>query len=210
VALETANDPLLAAVVFRDFFRCFGNFKNIARTDHRDLEREVRGSSVAETVLGQLDQMEDDFPSAGEYSRSDFFWWSFRRKVRSGNEDVACVAVKIMAVQLKQNAVVAALDDALRTWKPVTEMSRIIMSYLLSEFVQMYSFPRIPGMPKRTAGLDAIEAPDIRRIFADFFREERMAESCTAQLKKTKHRVVSSSLPELMELDDLSSLLSIP
>jgi hypothetical protein len=75
----------------------------------------------------------------------------------------------------------------------------------------MYSFPRLTGAPDPNAAFAAIKSGELRRSFADFFREERAA-GLVIQVGKssTKHRVVASSLPELIELEDLSSLLSIP
>jgi hypothetical protein len=62
--------------------------------------------------------MEDNFASAGQYSRSDFFWWSLKKKMaRVGSDDIA-------------NAVVAGLDEALKNWRPNSERGRIVVSYL--------------------------------------------------------------------------------
>jgi hypothetical protein len=207
VVLERGKIPMRATTVFRDFFRSFGNFRNIGRTDHRDLEREVRESSIAETVLGQLDQMEDDFPSAGEFSRTDFFWWTFGRKIaRQTGEDAATIAVKTMALQLKQNAVVSALDDALRTWKSETDLWRFVMTFVLSQFVQAYSFPRIPSVLDPAATLAMIEPAELRRSLTDFFREEKAA---VVPAKPKKESLRASSLPDPIELEDLSSLFSM-
>jgi hypothetical protein len=153
--------------------------------------------------------MEDDFPSAGPFSRTDFFWAALTRKATRPGDDVAARAVRTLDAQLKQNAVVSAIADALRTWAADDPHAHGVIAGLLAEFVSAYSFPKIPGAA--TATIAEIADGDVRRAIAEFFRDEREAMAAAGTRPKGEERIraVASSLPELMELEDLSSLLSI-
>lgn len=74
MVIETARDPLIAARTVHAFFQFFGPFLVYEQRHGNGLENALMSTPVAETVLGQLDQMVEDYRSAGRVSRTDLFW----------------------------------------------------------------------------------------------------------------------------------------
>jgi len=211
-AVSSAGDALRAAAVFAAFFKCAGASPDIERCSCDELQRLLHGSAIAETVLGQLDQMEDDFPSAGKISRTNFFWWSLRKRMESrGPEKLERAAVKIMERQLHQNAVVATLAKALVIWRaqsaPPEDWAAVI-AYLLAEEIEMHSFPRIEGLQDANRSFAQIRSAELRRQFMDFFREERRQPPIQVQRPPPARRRPAppppQAIPEMMEFDEFS------
>jgi hypothetical protein len=170
--MQRRGDEIEAAIVIREFFNCVRSRIRVEKCDCRELETALRGSPICETVLGQLDQMDDDFPSAGVISRRDFFWWALHKKMEGRSPEMLDkVAVKIMEHQLQQNAVVTALGKALESWRAAEAPSSQwldIIQYLIGVEVEMHSLPRVAGFPDAKDRYDRVMSLDKRKDLADF------------------------------------------
>jgi hypothetical protein len=195
--IQHRGDESEAAIVIRDFFNCVRSRIRVEKCDCWELEMVMRGSLICETVLGQLDQMDVDFPSAGVVSRCHFFWWALQKKMEGrGPEKMEKVAVKIMGHQLQHNTMVTELDAWRAVDDPTSQWFHVIQ-HLIAEEIEMQSLPRVPGVPDAREGYGRIVSLEVRKDLEDFM-------SFTDGKRKQQGAPRKKALPEMLDFDEFS------
>jgi hypothetical protein len=202
---ESEQDPITVARVFREFF---GGRRRVERCDFQELRKDLTDLGILDTIAGQLDQMEEDLPSAGEFSRREYFWLALAAAARD-RDRLGQTALKILEEQTAQDAMVQAVDETLREWREaVPEQLFNMVAFVAAQFAAMLSFPRIPIVPDSMRALARIDDLGVRERLLSFFREERrMMEAEPKRRPERKPRAASSPPPDDLGLD-LASIIS--
>jgi hypothetical protein len=212
--IEKLGDPMTAARTIHEFVQFFGPFLTSEFADSGDLAKAVRSTVIGETLFGQLDQMAEDFPSAGEVSRNDFYWRLLKRKMAAKPErQLEKTALRVMEQQLMQNAAVAAIDEGVKLWLKshiVEESWQNLVEYIVAKELELYSLPGIVGMKGSAAIVAKIGRMELKRQLTEFYRvAKNVLETNMATIRPAGIRpILSSSLPDRLDLDELASLQS--
>jgi hypothetical protein len=210
--LERAADPLVAARTIHAFFQFFGPFLLYEPANRNGLTDKLLNSTISETIFGQLDQMSEDYPSAGQVSRADYFWRLLRRRMEQpGERQIEKVALKVMDEQLRQNAVSAAIEEALKQWSnshPVDPTWLNMVCLIVAKEIELYSFPVVRSIGKVETLLSYVKDMEWKNRLNNFYATARkMLEMSANPVKTVKEKtVVGSSLPNRLDLDSLVSL----
>jgi hypothetical protein len=202
---EGERDPVAVARTFREFF---GGRRRVERCDCRELRKDLEDIGILDTIAGQIDQMEEDLPSAGEFSRTDYFWLALAAAARDPDK-LGRTALKILEEQTAQDAIVRAVNEALGEWREIVpEMLFNMVAFVAAQFAAMLSFPRIPIVPDAMRALAMISDLGVREMLLTFFREERRVLDAPPKRKPEKTpSTLSAPAPDYLELE-LASIMS--